>query len=510
MVDNNIFFVLVTILLIITSLFSIATKKNISNWSFANWENKVFLNSYPPSVITSMYDVMKYYIGYIDTSKSFNTMSENTDFLFYGPSRIRILQMKSADCFKNFVDSKVFQAFTNISNMLCYNSNHDSLSWNTTSILNYDFIAPTFSNISHTVNSPIGSLDTAGIIIDINYRDSNDVKKKLTDLNYLADPNNNLLGNNIQAIEFMFNLYDPKLDVFMSNVLLFQRDINYIPILTLADTVPFVTNVYETTSGLLIMNVDLLRGGLCALLLLTIPIRIYQKYSASGKKGCSVLTRMTLVVLLQMKNIIILLAGIFMASAFLNFLNSKIDSVTYFTSGYFTDLYQFANTQKEARALDQLSLYLISLYALKYLQYLESVQVLFIAFKKSAFEYTALILTITVIFIGLSILTNFVFGSYIYEYKNFLDSITMNLKIFILIENTSVTSQFLAFYRIFSIIVLIIFIFLIRYFLLNLFYPIFIEYYRIEIDKFTVSKNLNKNEGNEEELNFTESNLKIY
>lgn len=510
MVDNNIFFVIVTLTIICSSIYSIASKKNISNWSTVNWENKVFLSSYPPQFINDMYDVMNYYIGYINTNNSFNTMSDSTDILFYGPSRIRILQMNTVNCFTNFVDSQVYSAFLNISNIICYKSNHDNTSWNTTSILKYNFVSPEKSNISHSIVSQIGSIDKAGIIIDINYRDQDDVKKKIQDLNYLADRKNKLLENNIQAIEYMFNIYDPKLDVFISNVLLFQRDINYAPILTLADSVPFITNVYETASAGMILNTDLLRCGLFLVLLCTIPIRIYQKYSASGKKGCGVFIRMTLVVLFQMKNIIILLSSIFLVSAFLNFLNSKIDSVAYFKAGYFTDLYNFANTQKEARALELLSLYLISIYALKYLQYLESIQVVFIAFKKAAFEYTALILTISVIFVGLSILTNFVFGSYIYEYKNFLDSITMNIKIFILIENTSVTGQFLMFYRVFSIVVLIIFIFLIRYFLLNLFYPIFIEYYRIEIDKFTASKNFNKNEGNEEEFNFTESKIIFY
>ena len=190
----------------------------------------------------------------------------------------------------------------------------------------------------------------------------------------------------------------------------------------------------------------------------------------------------------------------------LDFFSSNVDTVGYYQGSYFIDLYAFATLQKNSRVLDLLSFYLVCLYALKYLQYIEKLQILFIALKKSAFEYFSLFVTIGILFIGLSILTNFVYGTYIYEYKDFANSVIMNIKIFIFIENTSVTEQFLNYYRMFSIVVLIFFIFLIRYFLLNLFYPIFIEYYRIEIDKYTISKINNKQEGAvEEEYSFKES-----
>jgi hypothetical protein len=45
MVDNNILYILATILLILLSIFSIQGKKNIYMWSAANWENKVFLST---------------------------------------------------------------------------------------------------------------------------------------------------------------------------------------------------------------------------------------------------------------------------------------------------------------------------------------------------------------------------------------------------------------------------------------------------------------------------------
>lgn len=211
-----------------------------------------------------------------------------------------------------------------------------------------------------------------------------------------------------------------------------------------------------------------------------------------------------MIVILQIKNILVIISLAFLIIAYINF-SSGLDTQERAISPYYYDYYQFAKDQRSTIRLDILSFFLISLYLLKYLQLIKSIQLIFIAFKKSAFEYFALTVTISVLFIGLSILTSFVFGSYIYEYKNFADSITTNIKIFIFIENTSITNEFLKYYRVFSIIVLIVFIFLIRYFLLNLYYPIFIEYYRIEHDKLYLSKKHSINTGDSIELSSKQS-----
>lgn len=200
-----------------------------------------------------------------------------------------------------------------------------------------------------------------------------------------------------------------------------------------------------------------------------------------------------------------------MVTAYINYSTQSIDTFSYYSAQYFVDLYGLAGDQKESRGLELLSTYLICLYSLKYFQFIESIQPIFEVLKKSSFEYLSLLVTICVVFLGLSILTNFVFGSYIYEYKTFAESVLMNIKIFIFIENTAVTAEFLKFYRVFSIIILIIFIFLIRYFFLNLFYPIFIEYYRIEIDKQKMASVLKKSEADQaqEGYTFSESKHKI-
>jgi len=248
------------------------------------------------------------------------------------------------------------------------------------------------------------------------------------------------------------------------------------------------------------MTLDSIRLVLGALLLLTIPIRIKEKYtdktkpkSNKKKKNFEVvepkiskfdlIKKITISTIFAPKNVILIIAYCCYVRAYLNYNIRSLDTkAIYSNTTDYIDFYTFALNQKYCRTLDLISFYLIGLYFTKYLQFIHRVQILMRAFKRSAFEYLALVVSITVIFIGLSILTNFVFGSYIYEYRNFLDSLIMNLKIFIFVENTSITEKFMEYYRIFSIIILILFIFLIKYFFLNLFLPVFVEYYRNEYD----------------------------
>lgn len=285
------------------------------------------------------------------------------------------------------------------------------------------------------------------------------------------------------------------------------------PVITLADSISFVTNVYETSSGAALQGIDVIRMILLFVLFLTIPIRIYQKYNESEVKGCKPFLKFCLVVTFQLKNVLIIFSLAFIVTAYATYTSGSIDSYAFYTSRYYVDFYALASRQRDVRGLELLSTYLMCLYSLKYAQFVDALQITFTAFKKSSFEYISLLATICVLFLGLSILTNFVFGSYIFEYKSFVESVSMNIKLFIFIEDTVVTAQFLQYYRIFSIIVLIIFIFLIRYYFLNLFYPIFIEYYRIEVDSREFAKKMEKDGGlqDQEGLTFKESkNTKFY
>ena len=192
--------------------------------------------------------------------------------------------------------------------------------------------------------------------------------------------------------------------------------------------------------------------------------------------------------------------------AYNNYTVQYYSSQTIYDSKQYNDMYTFAQNQKTARNAELLSLFFICIYSLKFIQLIESVNVIFIAFKKAYFEYFILTTITVVVFLGLSFLTNFVYGEYIFEYRDFLNSIITNIRIFILSESTDVTQRFLNTFRSFSIAIMIIFIFLLRYFILNLYYPIFIEYFRIENENYLAS--LKKGQENEEDiLSFKDSKI---
>jgi len=247
-------------------------------------------------------------------------------------------------------------------------------------------------------------------------------------------------------------------------------------------------NYYEGKYGSQIRVLDVIRLIVLIIIFSSYIFRIIQKYR-TYPSGFTVFIKVFLIVTFQVKHIILLSSIGFYIAAFVYFSSSTTqDSVIQQLSQSYFDFYTLAVGQRSYSRYDVISFYLISIYVLKYFQLLTPVQLLFVALKKAAFELSALVFTVAILFIGLSILTCFVYGAYIFEYKTFVDSLCSNIKIFIFQEDTYITFQFLKFYRAFSIIVLLIFIFLIRFFLLNLFYPIIIEYSRLEFDKLESSK----------------------
>ncbi len=206
----------------------------------------------------------------------------------------------------------------------------------------------------------------------------------------------------------------------------------------------------------------------------------------------------------QIKCLMVIVSLVFLGYSIAQFKIEKIDGKAFYESQSYFDFYNFAKNQRLARGLDILSLYIITIYSLKFLQLITSISTVMIAFKKAFFEYFLLTLVIVVMFISMSIVMSFVFGPYIFEYNNFADTILANMKVFIFSESTFVTTRFLVYFKNFSIIIMILFIFFIKYFLLMLYYPIYIEYYRMECDKINFSLNLKGDEYEEEMKRFKE------
>ena len=270
------------------------------------------------------------------------------------------------------------------------------------------------------------------------------------------------------------------------------------PMISMIDSIPFISNVYETETGKTLKILDLIRIICSTLMIFSIGIRIIEKYREKSriiniktKRNFEIkeidkiyFSRLILNTLFNPKNFVLLIGFLLNLYGYLNFCYYFIDSNEYFNKSYFIDLYQFALVQKTARNSDILSFFLYGLYSIKYLQYIQRIQILLRAYKKAAFDYVFILASIIYIFVGLSILTFFIYGSTIPSYKSFTESFIMNIKIFIFEENSSTTLILYQSKPFFSILVLIFFIFFIKHFLLNLFVPVIIENYRNEYDRY--------------------------
>lgn len=218
----------------------------------------------------------------------------------------------------------------------------------------------------------------------------------------------------------------------------------------------------------------------------------------------STFIKVSLVVILQVKFIILVVAFAFYLASFIYFITQdNISGVTDFTK---FDFYQYASEQKQFIRFDILSFFLISVYFLKFSQVMDSVNILFTSIQKATFEFISLVFIITILTIGMSFLTYFVYGFDVYEYQTFTDSLVWNVKIFFFMEGTDIIKKCLFVYPNFSLFVLIIFCFVIKFYLMNIFHPIFLENFRLEHDKFKISREANSQE--DTALNYSVSQSK--
>ena len=162
----------------------------------------------------------------------------------------------------------------------------------------------------------------------------------------------------------------------------------------------------------------------------------------------------------------------------------SFSSQTLYNSSQYFDYYSYAKNQKISLNLQILCLYFVSIYSLKYFQIFSKSNLMINAFKKSYKEYMLLSMIIIVCFLGLSLVTYYVYSQYIKEYSNYIDSILINLKIFIFSEDVIISELLLSYSKPLSLLIFILFILAIRYFLLFLFFPIMMENYRMESENF--------------------------
>lgn len=473
--ENGPICILIAIILICVSFYAVQEKNhNIKKWSQIFKYNEAYLSS------TGILDLSS------EGKDSFKEIFENINsyirdhsrdeepllpIQIFGPIQYRFFYTQLRQENNN---SPVFELFVNKPTLyyMDYAGDHKDTS---ISFGDYTYKNEKETNIEHIYNTHYGKIDKSGIQVITTFKEINDNNSNILD-NLSAEK------DNIQGFELLYNIYEPNLDIFVANAFLIQRSIIGKFHVTVADTIPFITNVYENKTVLFAF--DIIRLILTIIMLLTIPLYIYLKYKSLPIKSAKKLITIIITTLFQMKNILLIISTSFLIQAIAYFNSKQFDTQKLGDeTKEFVDLYAYADNQRKARYFDQIAFYLFCIYALKYLQYFSSVNMFLKSFKKSAFEFTVICVIILLFILGMSISTHYVYGSYIKEYSTFYYSVISNIKILLFVEDTMLITRLNEYFKEFSICLLIFYILFVRFLFLNLFHPVLIEYLRIETDR---------------------------
>ena len=494
--ENNILCFCIVLLLIILSFICVKAKnKNIKNWSKMNILSHHFLNNRQTLSLKdySMYEYLKL-LNQFDNI--LNEDLDNSSLRFFGMTQYRFFQTKEKNCSDKSEENDLITIFLQMTKLKCYYNGFNGNNKNKTDIQNEEIKIEYQEklNISHTYNTFNGFFDKTGFVIRYNPYNKENYTKAYEILNKIINSNQNniynnpndennqksLLEGNIQGIELTFNLYEPNLNIFSAVSIFVQKSISGYPIISYFDVIPFLTNVYENQKYIKVL--DIFRIIIVLILMLSILIKIKREIKILHIKKILLIIITILNVLFQIKNIILFLTFIFMTISFSIYNKLNLNSQKYNDNNiqYYIDFYNYANQQKKAKYLEQISILLITLYLFKYSQLYPNINTLFKCFIKSSFEFFLLLITILCLILGFSTTTYYVYGSYIKEYSTYSLSLLTNLKLIFFIEDTNTLIKLNEHYKMFTIIMLLFYIFILRFFFLNLFYPTFTEYLRIE------------------------------
>ena len=510
--ENGPICILIAIILICVSFYAVQEKNhNIKKWSQIFKYNEAYLSS--TGILNLNEEGKDEFKEIFDNINSYIKDNSNNEepllpIQIFGPIQHRFFCTEQRPEKDN--ESPVFNLFKYNKPTLYYmDYNSDDHKDTSISLGTYTYKSEKETNIEHIYNTHYGKIDKSGIQVITTFKDFKE--------NY-----DSVLGNvvqeaeNIQGFELLYNIYEPNLDIFVANAFLIQRSIIGKFHVTVADTIPFVTNVYENKTVLFAF--DIIRIILTVIMLLTIPLYIYLKYKSLPSKSAKKLITIIITTLFQMKNILLIISTIFLIQAIAYFNSKQFDTQKLGDeTKEFVDLYSYADNQRKGRYFDQIAFYLFFIYALKYLQYFSSVNVFLKSFKKSAFEFTVICVIILLFILGMSVSTHYVYGSYIKEYSTFYYSVISNIKILLFVEDTMLITRLNEYFKEFSICLLIFYILFVRFLFLNLFHPVMIEYLRIETDRDPdMEKDTTKNDtsqkknNNKDHFGWKESKLICY
>lgn len=465
LIDNNIVFIILAIGIFVLSIYGTQQKKS----DIVHWSNNNQINFY--LIKEEKYLTLKDSIVSMGNIITKANDQNETGLKIYNYVKLRFFITKEdTTCLKdNYTIDQVYDKIFNIS---CYYSDYvgdyiDKVK-KFMNVIYSDNI-----NIKHIFDTGFGKIGKDGHKFMINTNNTQEFLAKLENINQSG-------GNEVQGFEFQMVVYDINLDIFTSICILIQRDLSNSFQVSELHVLPFKTNVYENHIAL--YAIDLTRLILLIILLFCIVLSIIQKCWKDKKKTAIKRSIIIITSLFKIKYLLIIFAFSFNAAAFAYFNIFKFDSIKYATDPVDIDFYAYSQSQKDARNYDLISLYLIFIFLLKYLQFVPYIDDFYKSFKKAAFELFFLFFIMLIMLLSLSYLTFYVYGPYLKEYSTFYYSLINNIKILFFIENSTLRNLTIGYYQDYAIVVYFIYIFIMRFFLFLLIYPIIIEYLRIHLD----------------------------
>lgn len=497
-IPNNFYFFLICIVLVVLSYLSIYLKndKNVEITETVTNNNFYFQNIF--SLTNNSLKTIKDYLQYsYDLTNESNLIKYN--FELVGLVQWRFLKVKKEKCL-DILGSITFGKFFN-NQAKCYYQNHNKKTRDETgytlSLNDYHF----FSNleISSKINTMFGSVDNSGTIF--NYW-STDIS---TRENLGNELNSSTSFEDLYGFELTYLIKQKNKDIYIINQFVTQRDTIGNPKVSILNSEPF-TNLISN----FIFIIDCIMGFLYLLITILVFVHFIKKYKQLQIPSFKIFIKELYNELFQIVNILFFSSLIFYIISFcytFNFNNHfksfiELDNST--NKKINIDYLSLSNDYNNGKYHQMLSLFLFSLYLIRFLGIFDAFHSLIITIQKVSYEYCILFLIISLLLITLSLFSCLTYSCNIKEYQNIWDSLATNLKLFIFADNTSLFQELIKKKRFLSICYIIVLVIIIRFFLMSLITPIFIEYNRLQKEEYLITKKLG------EQISFCKSKLFLY
>ena len=491
--EHNIIIFIIVLLLIIFSFISISSKySKIRNWSQTVITDSVQANYFtidPTKLINNIDGGEMTEIGaYIKEELSSmildvrNEMLARSGFIFYGFGVFRFfINNNKSNCYYGKAkDLKINNIFNNVCYELAYkrenykNKSKIKIIGNKKN-LTIEYVDKNYG-FKHWLNTPVGHIDNTGNIISFTRHNRSDLANELR--NSTKNQINNIKG--LRGVEMSYTLYNVNTDIFITHIILCQLDSGDKAKINIYKAIPFLVNFYEKLKAIEIL--DILRIIFTILILITIIIDIINNFKDVENKSIVKLLLIILNVVTYFKNVILIISFILLCISFKYNIELNINSDDYdknINNEKFIDFYYYADRQNTARSYDQIAFLFIFIYFLKYFQIFTVINIIDNCLAKCTLEFFFLLLTIISFVLGLSFITYSVYGIYLSEFSTYSSSIITNIKLFIFCEDTYIIEYMRKISESLTTVYIIFYIIFIKFFLLNLFCPIFTEYLRI-------------------------------